>query len=835
MVTRDATALATARRWIEAILATQQSDGWFGPRALRTSLGGGPDFWPFLPLLQALRSWYEYTADSRILPFLTAFLRFMNAQGPGAFNQSWVSVRWGDGLDTVVWLYNRTRDAFLIDLMDTIHRNGANWTSSIPSWHNVNIAQGFREPAQYAQRSGLASDTSAAYRTYDTVLGQYGQFPGGGFAADESARPGFGDPRQGFETCGVVEFMASHELLNRLTGDPLWADRCEELAFNALPPALDPQGKAVHYITSPNSVDLDNVPKSQGQFQNGFAMQSYRPGVDQYRCCPHNYGMGWPWFTQELWLATPDAGLCAAMYAPCTVAAKVADGTTVTVTEETDYPFGDTVTLTVTTPRPVAFPLVLRIPGWCPDPQLTVNGQAVTAPAGPAYTTVRRTWNAGDRVVLRLPQRLAVRTWTANHRAVSVSRGPLDYALQIGESYVRTGGTDVFPEYDVHATTPWNYGLAVDPAAPTAALAFSARGGTLPANPFTQDGNPLRITAPARRIAEWQVDGQHVVSPLQDSPARSAAAVETVTLIPMAAARLRISAFPTASPDGTPGRWAAPRSGSATGTPARCWGWTRCPPRTRPGWCSSRTAGRTTTCGRWWTTATARTGSATGTPARCWGWTRCPPRTRPGWCSSRTTAPTTTCGRWWTTATARTGSATGTPARCWGWIRCPPPIPRRWCSSPTVAPTTTCGCSCRTGSCGSRTATRARCWGWIRCPPPIPRRWCSSPTAAPTTTSGRSSTTATAGSGSGTSTRARCWGWIRCPPPTPPGSCSSPTTGRTTTSGRSSTTVRAGSGSAMATPARCSAWTACRRRTRPGWCSSRTAAPPTTSGDCADR
>ncbi|MFC6593925.1 RICIN domain-containing protein [Kitasatospora paranensis] len=552
VVTRDATALATARRWIEAILATQQSDGWFGPRALRTSLGGGPDFWPFLPLLQALRSWYEYTADSRILPFLTAFLRFMNAQGPGAFNQSWVSVRWGDGLDTVVWLYNRTRDAFLIDLMDTIHRNGANWTSSIPSWHNVNIAQGFREPAQYAQRSGLASDTSAAYRTYDTVLGQYGQFPGGGFAADESARPGFGDPRQGFETCGVVEFMASHELLNRLTGDPLWADRCEELAFNALPPALDPQGKAVHYITSPNSVDLDNVPKSQGQFQNGFAMQSYRPGVDQYRCCPHNYGMGWPWFTQELWLATPDAGLCAAMYAPCTVAAKVADGTTVTVTEETDYPFGDTVTLTVTTPRPVAFPLVLRIPGWCPDPQLTVNGQAVTAPAGPAYTTVRRTWNAGDRVVLRLPQRLAVRTWTANHRAVSVSRGPLDYALQIGESYVRTGGTDVFPEYDVHATTPWNYGLAVDPAAPTAALAFSARGGTLPANPFTQDGNPLRITAPARRIAEWQVDGQHVVSPLQDSPARSAAAVETVTLIPMAAARLRISAFPTASPDGTP-------------------------------------------------------------------------------------------------------------------------------------------------------------------------------------------------------------------------------------------------------------------------------------------
>ncbi|NED92194.1 hypothetical protein G3I76_70555, partial [Streptomyces sp. SID11233] len=81
---------------------------------------GGPDFWPYLPLLQALRSWYEYDGDARVVPALTAFLRYMNAQGPGAFNQSWVSVRWGDGLDTVYWLYNRTQDAFLLDLADKI-------------------------------------------------------------------------------------------------------------------------------------------------------------------------------------------------------------------------------------------------------------------------------------------------------------------------------------------------------------------------------------------------------------------------------------------------------------------------------------------------------------------------------------------------------------------------------------------------------------------------------------------------------------------------------------------------------------------------------------------
>ncbi|MET9932552.1 MULTISPECIES: beta-L-arabinofuranosidase domain-containing protein [unclassified Streptomyces] len=553
IVTRDPAALATARRWCEAVIATQRPDGFFGPQALRTSLGGGPDFWPYLPLLQALRSWQEYSGDGRIVPFLTSFPKYMNAQDPSAFNQSWVSLRWGDALDTAVWLYNRTRDAFLLDLVDKIHANGADWTGPLPSGHNVNIAQGFREPAQFALRSGSPADTQAAYTTYDDVMRTYGQFPGGGFAGDENIRSGYGDPRQGFETCGVVEFMASHELLTRLTGDPVWADRCEELAFNALPPSLDPEGKAVHYVTSANSVDLDDMPKTLGQFQNGFAMQSYRAGVDQYRCCPHNYGMGWPWFARELWTGTPGGGLCATMYGPCEVTAAVAGGVEVTVRETTDYPFGDTVALTVSTPRPVAFPLVLRMPGWCRTPTLTVNGQAVTAPAGPAFTTIERTWSDGDAVVLRLPQRVTVRTWPSNGGSVGIDRGPLSHSLRIGEEYVRTGGSDVFPEYDVHATTPWNYGLALDPADPTAGLSFSAAGGALPANPFTLATAPYRITAPARRIAEWTTDAQHVVSPLQQSPALSTAPVETVTLVPLGAARLRISAFPLASPTGT--RW----------------------------------------------------------------------------------------------------------------------------------------------------------------------------------------------------------------------------------------------------------------------------------------
>ncbi|MCM3808614.1 glycoside hydrolase family 127 protein [Streptomyces sp. DR7-3] len=545
VATGDQAALANSRKWIDAILATQQSDGFFGPRSLRTQLNGDPDFWPFLPLLMALRTHEEFTGDERVVPFLTRFLSFMNAQGPGAFDSSWVSYRWGDGLDTAIWLYRRTGEAFLLDLARKMHTYGANWVDNLPSPHNVNIAQGFREPAQYAQLTGSAELRQATYRTYASVLGAYGQFPGGGFAGDENYRPGFDDPRQGFETCGIVEFMASHELLTRITGDPVWADRCEDLAFNMLPAALDPQGTGTHYITSANTIDLNNAVKSQGQFQNGFAMQSYQPGVDQYRCCPHNYGMGWPYFAEELWLATPDRGLAAAMYAACQVSAKVAGGKTVTFTEDTDYPFDETIKLTLATREKVAFPLHLRVPGWCANPRIEVNGRPVAASAGPAFVKVDRSWTDGDVVTIRLPQRTTLRTWSAQHDAVSVDHGPLTYSLRIGEDFVRYAGTDTFPEYEVHATTPWNYGLT-----PGALPVLIRDGGPLAANPFTHEGTPVRMTAQARRIAEWVSDDEHVVTPLQQSPARAGTSAETVTLIPMGAARLRITCFPTASPDG---------------------------------------------------------------------------------------------------------------------------------------------------------------------------------------------------------------------------------------------------------------------------------------------
>jgi len=557
-VTGDSATIALANKWITGMIASQQADGWFGPQNARTSLNGSPDFWPHMPALYAIRSYYEVTGDPKVLPFLTKYFQFQSQQRPETFGKSWAGVRWGDNIDSIYWLYNRTGDAFLIDLVNKIHTHSADWTGGVASLHNVNFAQGFREPAQYGVVGKDPKFLGATERNYRDVMAEFGQMAGGGFAGDENARHGYRDPRQGFETCGIAEYMLSFQILTRLSGDPVWMDRCEELAFNMLPASYDPQQKSLHYVTSMNVAQIDNTAKGT-DFQNNWPMQAFQPGVHNYRCCPHNYGMAWPYYAENLWHATADKGLAANLYAASTVNAKVGDGTEVRIAQATEYPFGDTVNLAITSPNPVAFPLYLRIPHWCDAATVRVNGKPVAAQAqSNSYLIVNRTWKSGDTVALHLPMAVRIRKWTTNQNAVSVDRGPITYSLAIGEKWDRYAGTAQWPEYAVYPQSAWNYGLVVNEAYPSHSFDVVQKGGAVAANPFTHETAPIELRARAKKIPNWQMDSKHVITPLQPSPIRSAEATETVSLIPMGAARLRLTSFPTIGSGPDAHNWVAP-------------------------------------------------------------------------------------------------------------------------------------------------------------------------------------------------------------------------------------------------------------------------------------
>lgn len=552
-VLQDERITREARRWIDGILSTQRPDGYFGPEDNRRKR----DLWPNMTILNTLQAFYEATGDARVLPFMTRYFRWQMSlpkenllpDCDDPYGKSWQKIRAGDNLESIYWLYNRTGEAWLLTAAKLIHERASRWDRGVADWHGVNICQGFREPATFYLQSKNRDDFDASERDYQVVMMLYGQVPGGMFGADENCRPGHHGPRQGAEACSMVEVMHSDQMLLGISGDPVYADRCEDVAFNSLPAAMTADYKGLHYITSPNQPQMDQRSKSPG-VENGGVMMPYSPHL--YRCCQHNVVMGWPYYAEHLWMATLDQGLAAVLYVENSVKAKVADGIEVTIAESTDYPFDEAVEFTLSTPQAVSFPLYLRVPGWCQGATLAINGVKVdAAPRPSSYLRIERAWSDGDKVRLELPMRIGVTAWPTNARSVSVRRGPLWYSLKIGEEYRRFGGTEKWPEFEVLPTTPWNYGLVLDDRDPASSFQVARRVKKPAPQPFTVDAAPIELSAQGRRIPNWKLDHMGLVAPLQESPVKSDQPVEKLTLIPLGCARLRVSSFPVIgeSPD----------------------------------------------------------------------------------------------------------------------------------------------------------------------------------------------------------------------------------------------------------------------------------------------
>jgi DUF1680 family protein len=550
----DKAMLDEAKIWIESILKSQRENGNFGPSA---ETKGTQDFWPNMIALWILQSYHEYTGDARVIDFMTRYFHFQLTVPDELFmRKSWQHYRGGDNLWSVAWLYNRTGDAKLLELADKIHRNTANWTKAteLPTWHNVNVAQGCREPATYYLFTGDSNMMKASYNVQSLVRRSFGQVPGGMFGADENARIGFFDPRQGTETCGFAEQMASDEIMLLITGDPYWAENCEDIAFNSYPAAFMPDYKSLRYITSPNMVMSDS--------------ENHKPGIDNAgpflamnpfssRCCQHNHGFAWPYYAEHLILTTPDNGAAAVLFNACEAQMKVADGKEIVIKEMTDYPFDTQISFTVeTNEETVKFPFYIRIPSWTRNASLKINGKAtaVNTESG-NYLCIHREWKNGDKVEVNYPMEISYRTWQVNKNSVSVDYGPLTLSLRIAEKYVEKNSaetaiwdskwqegadTSQWPSYEIYPDSPWNYALQVQ------SVKLKERKDLKPGvNPFTQADIPLVFEAYGRQIPDWKIDEYKLCGVLPDEDAVKSDTSEKLELIPMGAARLRISAFPT--------------------------------------------------------------------------------------------------------------------------------------------------------------------------------------------------------------------------------------------------------------------------------------------------
>lgn len=516
---------------------------------------------------RVLPGYVEATGDRRALELCRRMLDYFDhirgnnlSPQPEAVQQT----RLGMPLSFTWWYYTETGDPAVLSKIKWIAKNCVDYyrdfyeSERTPSQHIVDVTQSVQYPVMYYLLARDRSYVDAVYaglRKLDVLHGQVG----GRWNGDEYLS-GL-SPTQGSELCSVTEFVYSLVKNLEALGDPAFADRIESLVFNAVPGTCTGDWWAHQYDQQANQV-LVSVAKRTWHGNNDQSnIFGFTPN---YPCCLSNMHSPFPNYVQHLWLATADRGLVTMAYGPAVVRARVGDGREVTVRQETEYPFGDTVKLTVGTEAAVEFPLYFRIPAWAGAATLQVGDGAPTRPAAGSLVKVQRTWRNGDTV--RLDFHPQVRTERRMNDAVAVLRGPLVFSLKIGQAFkkikikedrrLETASPVGVVNWHIDPTTPWNYGLAIDPAKPGAEVVRGPIGdlpfarkdepvwlpGATEFTPWTGDV-PIALRMKARLVPTWGMKGASADA-VPRSPVAVATPETTVELIPYGATRLRVSEFP---------------------------------------------------------------------------------------------------------------------------------------------------------------------------------------------------------------------------------------------------------------------------------------------------
>ena len=567
----DSFLIERAQKHFDHVLANADPDGYLGPKFMKTP--GDCNRWPHAVFFRALMAHSDATDDDTIP---TALLRhFTSGSAPHS------AVREVCNIEAALWAYERTGDRRLLDhavaAYDQFNRLNPDHDTSLKTL--LSDKPGSEHGVTYNEMAKLGAILYACTgkrRLLDATVNAYRKLDRDHMLVDgvvsSSERLCGRDPLASHETCDIADYTWSVGWLLMATGTADYADKIERACFNAAPGAVRSDFKALQYFSCPNQV-VSMRTSNHNEFFRGSEWMSYRPNPGT-ECCPGDVNRIMPNFAARTWMSDGQGGLVAALYAPGRVMATVGPSRhEVIVVEETQYPFSETIDFRVHTLSPVAFPLSLRIPGWCAKAQMLLNGQPlpVACEAG-TFVKIRRTFCNNDRITLVLPMELKLSRWPRG--GIAVERGPLVYSLRIEEDWqIDTDppkpASQDFPAWNLFPASSWNYALCVNEKNLSRLVDVVYKPCTN--DPWTIRTAPIELQVPARRVKGWKIErkksvvglypnatftgfepaekkGDFWLTPqLPDSktlPAQLADKVETVTLVPYGCTKLRITIFP---------------------------------------------------------------------------------------------------------------------------------------------------------------------------------------------------------------------------------------------------------------------------------------------------
>jgi hypothetical protein len=564
------------------------ADGFIGPDSLRAK-----DRWPHTVFFRAVLAQYEISGDVR---YLDALVRHYHAMPhPMGWDRDVT------GVEILLNLYQETGQPDLLEMAETLYaRFNDQWpghdcsletmlSEKRPTEHGVTFNEEAKLAALLYSATGKELYLHAVVHAYEK-LDRAARLADGLHSCSEHIRGN--ESRDMHETCDITDHTWALLYLLQATGDAHYADRIEQIIFNALPGAVTKDFHALQYFSCPNQVIVTSS-SNHNLFMHGLNWMSYRPD-HEVQCCPGNVHQAMPNYISKMWMRTVEGGIAAMLYGPGMLQTTAgASQTPVKITANTRYPYGQGIEFLIQPDAPVQFPFVLRIPYWCKQARVLVNGRAAEVNCRPGtFVSVDRLWQTGDLVRLDLPFEFGLDHWP--QQGISLTYGPLTLALPVPMraeieaensttlQRVNTLGAQYepraavvkpeFPAWNYYPSGSWNYALCINE---DTLKDLTVEWNESCPDPLDAANPALRVRVKARRVRGWRlvhtrrvkqfghwtvegkfyrgirtVQGDFQFTPPLPDPSRLLeklnAAVEEIELIPYGATLLRMTVFPRA-------------------------------------------------------------------------------------------------------------------------------------------------------------------------------------------------------------------------------------------------------------------------------------------------
>lgn len=219
------------------------------------------------------------------------------------------------------------------------------------------------------------------------------------------------------ETCAAIGLVLWNHRMLQLDVDHRYADVLERALYNGVLSGISLDGSTFFY---------ENPLESQGKH--------HRQEWFKCPCCPPNVVRLLMSLGKYIY-GVNNNEIIVHLYIQNTATIALASQQVV-LRQETNYPWDGDIRLHVETPGD--FAVNLRIPGWCEQARLTVNGEDVPVEQAKGYVRIERSWQAGDEIRLNLAMPIQ-RVWAHpnvrdDNGRTALQRGPLVYCLETADN-----------------------------------------------------------------------------------------------------------------------------------------------------------------------------------------------------------------------------------------------------------------------------------------------------------------------------------------------------------------------------------------------------------------